>query len=354
MVEKFYPDDIGPEIALRTGLSNIERIDDRTAYGKNETGLTSSVTLSAHGNALEEDLAQLTPEKRYFDDATLKKLEKDAFVNTLLGIGNIANTAAVTRLFPGLDVVHPESYDYNNSRVKVFILSGNQYDFVNTAYSKSTSEENNAKESKTLGFAIAESIGGSYAFNDNRSVDLAEKSIIVVNEAAERLFRALETSDLTVEQLNRLLKIDIQRCISHEVLHSLGVAKSLPRPLAEGVVEWYCNDLNPDDAVDQLVASNFMPNVSYKYEVGVVSVLFNALVESGLSTDDIDKAFCSGQPESLDVIKAKLVERYGQQNTDRLFNWGFGRPKQAWNFIKDLEIKKQSNIGKFLEGYTHP
>lgn len=340
---------ISKEVLDKTGLDS-KRINDYLRYHESEEQGGVIIRLESR-NMLEEDLGQLGKGETLLDSNRHTKIIKDAFEDTLRILGNYVPKEKIQRLFPGLDLASLGTYDFSLSRIRVFILSSENYNFLNQALYPDKDKKSSG------GFTVPTAIPfpGSFVTTEMQ-VDLSGKKIVVIKELHEITKNYLEEQygklprELTEAEMV-LVALNIKAVIIHEIVHNLDVAIDLPNPLNEGVTEWYAQQIaNQNISENNGFEDNGVP-AGYPKETKGVSILMMAMLENGVSMDTIDRAFISADAQSRQQILDFLIKRYGVDQVEKIMKWDFKSPRESLKFIIDLESNQDSNLGEFLKTY---
>ncbi len=342
-------DDIEKEVLDKTGLES-KPINDYLRHHESEERGTILINLDSD-SMLEEDIAQVEKGNTILDASRHTEIVEASFSDTLKTLGGYIPQEKLQRLFPKLDMNNLDSYDFSLSKIKVFILSNDSYEFFNS----NLYPDKDAKSSGGFTKSTVRSNSGVSGRNEMR-VDMSEKKIIVVKELPEPVKDRIERTngklprELTDAEKD-LVALNIKATVVHELLHDLDVSIYLPKPLNEGITEWYAQQVTYGEVKDEDIFEERGVWIGYKRETEAVSILINAMLENGINMDVIDKAFLSNNEEATKEVSDFLESRYGVEQVGKIINWEFESPRKSLQFIVDLEAKQDSNIGKFLRNY---
>ncbi|OGC64493.1 hypothetical protein A2326_03790 [candidate division WWE3 bacterium RIFOXYB2_FULL_41_6] len=287
----------------------------------------------------------------FLDKDKHAQLVLESFRDTLKMLGGFIPQDKLQRLFPGLELADLDSYDFSLAKIKVFVLSNEDYDFFRaTQYPGRDIEGEGGFTRPTVS-----SYPGSFVKTEMQ-VDVSEKKVIVVRELWDTPRELIEKEggklprSLTSEE-QALIARNIKATLIHEFLHDLDVSTDLPKPFKEGVTEWYAQQVaNGIQGGDSLFENRGVV-VGYKNETEGVSIIMNTLIEGGITQETIDRAFLSADSESRKSIADFLANRYGDEQADKIMNWRFESSRKSLRYIIELESKKDSDIGRFLRTY---
>ncbi len=329
-------------------IDNLVRRDETIFMGDGEEG-SVDVIITSFSN-LEEDISMMDLEATILSKEEHKKILQDVSYEIVKKIGEYVPQDKIQRLFPGLDLSEIDSYDFSRSKIKLFILSPNDY---RTVFSEMYPSE---KTEKTGGRVFIPNIvrKGIYV-NKEIGVDLSENKLIIINERVPKTKENKQEYQIgisdDIKDVKDILSDHIRRVTAHELIHLLNVADGFPNPLKEGITEWYAQQIvNHWYDKDGVVTNENFP-VGYSDITPCISILFNAAMESGIDGSVIDKAFISNDKQSRKQFYDYLFIRYGEESADKIWNWSFERKENPLKYIVDLESKKDSNIGRFLKKY---
>jgi hypothetical protein len=314
------------------------RVNDFTRSGESEEEGTSIVTLESHSN-LEEDLAQMNLKKPETSKETQKDISVEVYKSVLKTIGEYIPTNVLSHYFPGIDLNDLDNYPFERAKIRIFLLSKEAYkEVVNVLYPEE-------KDPKSLAFVRGQRNTVSTPVGNLRMVDVSERSLIIVQETGQKLFddEGIKFSEAEKNDLRTNIKLSE----IHELLHILGVGRRLTKMFTEAVTEWYTNSICYQNSSD-FINLNYSLRSSYPYETRGITILNEVLLENDFTLEDIDLAFVSNDIAKLDSIKHFFSQRYGEDESQKIFEWNFMSSRQALNYIQDLEIKQNSKVGEFL------
>jgi len=340
------------EILSKTGLES-KPVNDSLFYHESEESGGIIIKVGAD-SMLEEDIAQMEKGETILNESMHHQVIQESFRDTLKTIGSYIPQDKLERLFPDLNLANLESYDFLSSKIKVFVLSYNDYDFLyNNLYP-------NSKKKYTGGLALrtVATRPSSLSATEMR-VDMSENKVVIVRELQKHTKDYLEktnvnlTRELAVEE-KKLISIQLKNTICHELLHTLDVSNDLPRRLNEGITEWYSQqivngNIRGNDATERSIDKDIV--VGYQSVTEGVSIMMSSMLESGVATNTINKAFISSDMESRQKVLDFFIKRYGKENTENIMGWKFESDKEFLQYITDLESNQDSDIGRFLRNY---
>jgi hypothetical protein len=345
---KESPDELSKKVKAVIGLETNPVFDNLRVHESDEMG---NIMVEAFSDSqLEEDISQMEKTKTLLEEKELKEIIQSAFVDTLLEIGSAIPKDKLERLFPGLDISNPDfpdQYDFNTAVIRVYILSSESYGLL-----KETIHPGMETNETSGGFATSEvqkssSKDGTWEIHLN----LSEKKNIILREVQPPIKyigdQMTEANRSLTEREKDLIKLYLKSAVIHELIHNLDVATELPRPFKEGITEWYTQRIINHDLEEP-----FEPNkivASYNFEIGSVSILMIGLIENGFNLEQIDKAFVSQDGQEQNKIIKFFKSRYGEEEAMRIINWKFHGSKEAFDFVKGLEIKAGSDYGNLIK-----
>ncbi|MBN1462411.1 MAG: hypothetical protein JW922_01875 [Paludibacteraceae bacterium] len=340
---------VAKEILEKTGLES-RPINDSLYFDESEERGGVIIKLDSD-SMLEEDLSQMEKGETILEAGRHTQLVRESFRDTLKMLGGYIPQDKLQRLFPGLDLADLESYDFSLSKIRVFVLSNETYDFFNS----NLYPDRDKKVSGGFTRPTVSTYSGSFVTTEMQ-VDMSEKKVVVIRELHDATKERIEKEkgklprELTDTEKD-LIALNIKATITHEFLHDLDVSMDLPKPLREGITEWYAQQVaNGEVGVNDVIEDKGIW-VGYKNETEGVSILMTAMLESGVDMDTIDKAFLTSDAESRKQVVNFLTNRYGTEQAERIMGWKFESPRKSLQFIVDLESKQNSEIGRFLKAY---
>lgn len=337
------------EVLDKTGLES-KRINDYLRYHESEEQGGVIIKLESV-DMFEEDLSKLEKGETLLNRDYHAQIIRKSFEDTLRMIGSYVPLEKLQRLFPGLDLASLDTYDFSLARIRVFVLSSEDYNFLRRTLYPNKNEKDSAGFTKPT----LRSLPGMFVATEIL-VDLSEKKNVVVNELHEITKNYLEEQygklprELTEAEMV-LVALNIKALIIHELMHNLDLATDLPGPLMEGVTEWYAHRIANDEVGENYTFEDRGMLVGYEDETEGVSILMMAMLENGISMDTIDKAFVSAEAQPQQQILDFLIKRYGTDQAKKIMEWDFKSPEESLQFIIDLESKQDSNLGEFLKTY---
>jgi len=341
--------DVANEILEKTGLES-RPINDYLQYHESEE--RGGVVIQIFSESmLEEDLSQMEKSETILDRDRLSQVVKESFRDALKMLGDYFPQEKMQSFFPGLKLSALDSYDFSQARTKVFVLSNDDFNFFNS----NLHPDRDKRSSVGSASSTAQLYPGSFVTTEMQ-VDLSEKKVIVIKELPEATKDLLErTSGKLPRELKDsekdLIALNVKATTVHEFLHNFDVAAGLPRLLKEGIIEWYAQQVANGEVREGDIFEDKGIWVGYQRETEGVSILIDAMLESGVSIDMVNRAFISSDTKSRQQVKDFLTERYGSEQAEKIWRWKFEPPKESLQFIVDLESKQDSNIGKFLKTY---
>lgn len=339
--------DLSKQVAEITGIE-AKQINDSTLYYESEK--LGSVQITADSQAaFEEDLNQIEKSPCCLDKDKHDQIVATAFKDSLNFFGKYIPHDKIARLFPGIDLSSLDSFDFNSSKVRVYIFSNEDFDIFYSTFKPH-------KDAKASGGFTTPTVNTAPGFDVNTeiSVNVAQTKIIVLREVPDSIKERLESSGGAFprpvsEKEEEVISRNIRVKVIHELLHVLDVSIDRPVALNEGITEWYAQQIESRYSFDTMQDSGVLG--AYRFETESVSILVNGLLESGVSGETIDRALLGSEKDPREEIRKVLVERYGADETDRILNWKFKSSREGFQFIAGLESKKDSEIGKFLKDY---
>ena len=332
------------EIFEKTGLES-EPINDYLYYHESEEmgGIVIKVVTDSH---LEEDLAQMKKSETVLGVEAHTRIIHECFKDTLELLGRYIPSDKVERMFPGINLAAPDGYDFSTAKIKVFVLSNEDFEFFEENFYQNI-------ETGNLAGLVTPTVRH---FNDpslskKMNVDLSEKKIITVKEIgryASHIAKKVSegsSKDLTESDIEQI-ELNLKRVVIHEFIHSLDVSSDLPDQFNEAVTEWYTREVLNGESGDKVQL--YMNNEGGMYEklVDGMSILVNSMLEEGMHSITIDKAFLSGDPESRQELTNFLSKRYGSDEADRIMKWRFSSAAKFLDNMEWLERKHALDAGK--------
>jgi len=332
-------------------IDKLVRRDETNFIGDSEEG-SVDVILTSVSN-LEEDISMMDLERTVFSKDEQREILNNVSYELIKKIGDYVPDNILKRLFPGLELPDVDSYDFSRSKIKLFILSPNDYKMV---FSEMYPNERTDTSGGRAYFP--DTVRRSTNVSKEIGVDLSENKLIIINERMPRtqwIFNNKKIDQAAIENIDgkkkEMLRDHIKRVAAHELIHLVDVATDLPTPLTEAITEWYAQQVvNHWYGENESFTSEHIP-VGYSSITPGISILFNAALESGIDGSVIDKAFISNDVESRQNIYNYLYFRYGEESADKIWNWSFKRNENPLKYIIDLESKQNSKTGEFLKKY---
>lgn len=347
-MEKSFPEKVSEIV----GINDLTQRNDMILQKDGDEG--SIDVLAESNDHLEEDLSMMEFGETVLGKERHEKIVRETLAETLKKIGEFIPQDKLNRLFPSIDLSKIDFYDFSRAKFKVFILSLEDYNSVLSVLFPDKDADT------SYGYAMGmNSVKKGRNVDKEMTVDLSQKKIILIKEAISntnirrRGFNPKLEVDLKNidENQKNILENDVRGCLAHEIVHSLDVAKDLPRDLMEGITEWYGHQIFNNWYDDSGLAEYVNNSVGYSKITPCVSILFNVALENGIEGSTIDKAFISSDAESKRQILEFFSTRYGEESADKIWNWNFKPSESPLKYIIDLESKKDSKIGEFLNRY---
>lgn len=155
-----------------------------------------------------------------------------------------------------------------------------------------------------------------------------DKAIIICRETPKH------TPKIIAQTSPQALGINLERRITHELLHSVKIGRHLPRPIEEGVVE-YLNILayKKGEALRKETRDELA--IGYPRIVGIIEIMYNKLREMGVP----EKALINfmkfgGNQEESEIVYNGLVQLFGKGDLNRLLSWEFNSDEEAYEWVK--------------------
>jgi hypothetical protein len=349
MPEEQSHDELAQKIKTLTGLEK-PLSSDSDYVREYESDRVGVIRVEVFANDQEEeDIAQMEKIRTLFSQKEHQEIIHSAFINTLQEIGQFVPRAKMERLFPGLDINNPDwasQYDFNSAKIRVFVLSAYSFEeFMDESH-----PENEGDNQRLGGFTSAEVRSHLNEEGPVRmKIDLTRKKVIVLKEVQKDAQDELKIkkdqwlSRVFTEKEKEVIKTSLEETMVHELVHLFDVASDMPQPLMEGITEWYAQRIINRDLPNYYARSK--TEASYKYETGAVSILMIAMLENGLSLEEIDKAFIGKDQQEADKVAAFLRGRYGEKNLRKIMDLNFKDSKDFNNFLIGLEVKQGSDFG---------
>jgi hypothetical protein len=347
---EFEPNPIAQKILESTGLETRQVGTDLYYH---ESAKLGAVLIHVFSDAqFEEDIAQMPKERTVLTPSEHIEILQHAFEDTLKMIGAALPQHRLERYFPNLSLDSIDEYNFKDSKIKVFVLSSNDYEKL----FKEHEQDENIRHSAV---SVADVVPHTDTLGPRElEVNLSDIKVEVISEVDPHMKHLVpDAKDLDVSAISpetkKLIAENIKSRAIHELLHDLGVAIGLKDELREGITEWYAHQIADGELTDENFYEDKGSLMGYYLETGGVSVILNALMEAGVSIDVLDKAFVSNKTSARNTVFDALRDRYGIDNVKRLITWDFDNVQEAFDFICDLEEDKGSNIGNFVKEYRH-
>lgn len=331
--------------------SDLVRRNETIFLGDNEEGSVDVIITSF--SQLEEDLSMMDLEETILDKEEYKEILAGVCYELVKKIGEYVPEDKIHRLFPGLDLSAIDSYDFSRSKIKLFVLSPDDYQ---TVFSEMFPDRK--KETSGGRAFLPNTVGKGIYVNKEIGVDLSENKLIILNERMRKTKDLFynenddrgDTENISDEK-KEMLRDHIKRVTAHELIHLVDVATDLPQQLREGITEWYAQQIINHwyDSEESVTTENFP--VGYSDITPGISILFNSAMESGVDGSIVDKAFISNDKQSRQEIYNRLSLRYGEEAAEKIWNWSFKKREDPLKYIADLESKQDSKMGEFLRNH---
>lgn len=341
-------DAIEAKISEEVG-GDARRVHDSLYYAEPEQDPTF-VELLGSSSILEEDLSQIAGGETFFDEATHKRIIRDALRETVRFVGKYVPQDRLNEIFPGFKLEDIDIYDFLHTKISVFILSDKTFNEFWSTYIPDVKWVPDGYTATPSSFSPKGQFELPSIF-----LDLSERKIIVAKEVYAATLEKVKKEHkvpgaVLSEKDRRIIELNLKLLIAHESLHILNVAWDLPRPFKEGVVEWYAQQIIESSSGDYFY-KNKRTQIKNPHETEGISILMTAMLENGVSRDTVDRALIASDREARGEIRDFLSNRYGKEATDRILAWDFESTTKSLRFIMSLESRQDSDIGRFLRAY---
>lgn len=304
---RFNPGEAEERDGKRKGLEEeilgLTKIDEDKTYRYSDPHETFFVVLRSF-EQMEEDLAQMPKSEGLLSETRHQEIVKEAYLDVLQTYGQYLNLEILNEVFPGLDVNHPESYNFRDSNFKPFILSRKDYYLYKGAHYPASSDKSGDR-------IAAEAFGAPQAKNeapiwgDVLEVNIPPRSVAVINEAPPEI----TTGDLlpvTRESPAYMKRVEdnLRSRVRHELLHVLGAGQGFTKPIREGIVEYYASISG--------IERDETPVIGWDESTKFVALLVRFLMNDGMSREEIDKAFVGSSESDLKKIEASFTLKHGK------------------------------------------
>ena len=144
-----------------------------------------------------------------------------------------------------------------------------------------------------------------------------------------------ETDELSIEE-REILKYTLKSIIVHEILHKLGVGSDYSREFQEGIVEFRTQMIMRNKSRSKQGILDKVQFTCYEYVMDAITLMTDFLVRQGITMDQWDRAFISGDDEQKKKIIRRLEVSWGKDAVEKLLDLDFVNPGEMWDFVVNL------------------
>jgi hypothetical protein len=319
VVEKFETSQSNyePEYAEKLPGQIFQKSDNSLAVGLSKSDGLSVREIWSTDN-LEEDLSLLPNKSEKYQDVINRSLK-----SILSHYGNYLNPDNLKKTFPNLEVNNIESYDFNNSNIKFFVLKQNDFMTFKEAF-----EGSGPKVDTTY-------VGGHKGPSD--SIDMPLKLSNGNQLLHYEILNIGQKELIFTGEPNKGESRDMEETIRHELLHALGAGKLFfpTSKLNEGVISYYAQKSMSEDEGHSYVNEKL---VEYKEQYKVIDRVLGLTELMGITEETRNKALLGNDPASVEELKNALTAEMGHEFVYKLFGGGFDKYKGGWEgAINDLD-----------------
>ncbi len=358
--EQTFGDDsekIASIISAKTGLEAKPVGDDLWYHDSDENGRI--LILVRSDEALEDDLSQFEHGETLLPRERQTQIIHEGYAATLNLIGKYVPQAKIQALFPKLDLEDLNSYDFTLSKIRLFIFSEADFDYLYRnmfpLYNKSPAEYKEYEDDiKSTGGITVLNVdeGPSSLVKNEMHVDISERKVIVLRETNIRLREYIEEQGKLPRELTQyeqeIVAKHVKGKVAHELIHNLDVARGLPMELMEGVTEWYAQQVLGENVLENAITNRKDVMTGYGKATATVAILIEALLESNVGMNTINSALISNDIQARENVAKALAKRYGAGQAEVIFEWRFIDAEMALRYVADLECRHDSKVGAFL------
>lgn len=291
----------------------------------NQEDLAEPIEVEISWAQLEEDLNNIDYSECKLSKAERKSLVNSAHLDILDRVGRYIDDDKLVSLYPGLDLNDLGSYDFTNSKIKIFIVPEATFEEVVLATDFYEKDSNYYKSVTGLARGHRREFGVKSKGEKIWFTGKSERPIIAVRELIG------EDKESNSPEMRQILR--------HELLHVLGVGQNIPNWLAEGVIEFYALDSSsPGERVK--------PGYENLFEF--ILKTFQELEKRGVRRDVIDKAFISEDQAYMDKVTEVLNNIYGEKNVAKLTS------NESVSYKKYSELITKLLDGLFIKKLIDP
>lgn len=330
------------EIFEKTGLES-KPISDYLYYHESEENGGVIIKAVSDSN-LEEDLAQMEKGETVLGAEAHARIIREAYKDTLKLLGDYIPHDKVERLFPGIDLADLDAYDFTAAKIKALVLSNEDYEFFESNFFQNSENRNSGGITTPT---VAKSLDSE--LSNRVQVNLSQKNLIVLKELGRyvsHLSKKIESGsakDLTEADRDQI-SLNLRRVVIHEFLHSLDVSMDLPYEFTEAITEWYTREVLNGVSEERVVLDKNSYGGMYENMVEGMSILVNAMLDSGMPSETVDKAFLASDAESRQKIVDFLNDRYGKEEADKIMKWRFSSSEKFLVTVAWLERKHARGV----------
>lgn len=141
-------------------------------------------------------------------------------------------------------------------------------------------------------------------------------------------------SEIRRHKLNHIINLDLERRLTHELLHVIGLGNHLPQALKEGVVEYFTiKAFTIGEEIRKENADIFFD--SYWRIISVIETTSKKLVENGVSEITIQNFLTFGADDKEEtIIYENLKKLFGKKGLEKLIRWEFKDATEAYKWVK--------------------
>lgn len=296
------------------------------------------------GDQIELDLAELESgqgESEYILSLEQNKMEfRNACIGILKNVGSYLNPDRVHEVFPGLDMNDIDSYDFNNSMIRFFVLTKENYEIMEETLYGSNVQSSGISTTFHAMFEDTEG-GGSKVMAVMEPVDF-KRPLIVINDSIK------DGSDPgSIRRQRRYI-------FTHEIMHVLVTPGGFSSEAEEARVELSTRMSDFEDLSKSAEIGSFYGG--YEKEVATLMLLMRIAEQGGMSKDKVCKALLSQDEGSFNDFRTIVEQKTGEEFFTKFFYDGLGDYDSFKNAISALRTLPENEGIKDDERYKllHP